>query len=347
MSNLVHGFINTTGDLVFTTTYPSVEEHFSDGLCPVQTDLGISTRFHYVDRDGKIIIKSSESDSYALVVARPFSEGLAAVAFAYRDGRGYINKQGELIIEPDPCILGFSFKEGLTPVSVDEKLGYMDSNGKLAISPQFDWMNPRDASCPRNDQYFRELLFMFSCGFAVVLEGVIDRCNYINQSGQLLLAKDSPISAHGRFSEDLAAVLLKNKYGYIDRSGDLVIGFNLDAAEPFSEGLAQVKVGSKWGYIDTKGCLVIEPQFDNCSPFTEGLAYVDNDCSSGYIDKTGAINIQRHAMRPFRNGLAAYGESDNYGYIDRSGNYSIEPKFARAGDFFDERAHVSFYKDSN
>lgn len=39
------------------------------------------------------------------------------------------------------------------------------------------------------------------------------------------------------------------KYGYIDRKGNLVVGFQFDAAEDFSEGMAVVKQGEKWGLL--------------------------------------------------------------------------------------------------
>jgi WG containing repeat len=42
----------------------------------------------------------------------------------------------------------------------------------------------------------------------------------------------------------------------------------------FSDGLAAVRLGSKYGYIDKTGKLVIHPQFDLVLNFTDGLALV-------------------------------------------------------------------------
>jgi hypothetical protein len=36
--------------------------------------------------------------------------------------------------------------------------------------------------------------------------------------------------------------------------------------------LAQNKVDKKWGYIDKTGNVIIEPKFDWAIPFSEGLA---------------------------------------------------------------------------
>ena len=54
-----------------------------------------------------------------------------------------------------------------------------------------------------------------------------------------------------------------------------------------------MKIGDKWGYIDKSGKIVIEPQFDDASSFSEGLAAVclGDYCPLrgkwGYIDKSG------------------------------------------------------------
>ena len=55
------------------------------------------------------------------------------------------------------------------------------------------------------------------------------------------------------FSEGLAPVKLKGKWGYIDRNGALIIPAQYDDAGGFSEGLAPVKLKGKWGYIDRNG----------------------------------------------------------------------------------------------
>ena len=71
-----------------------------------------------------------------------------------------------------------------------------------------------------------------------------------------------------------AEVKMASKYGFIDKSGKVVIEPQFDNAEPFSEGLACVEKDGKWGFIDKSGKMVIEPQFDGASDFSEGLAKV-------------------------------------------------------------------------
>jgi len=70
---------------------------------------------------------------------------------------------------------------------------------------------------------------------------------------------------------------MAKKYGFIDKSGKVVIEPQFDGASNFSEGFARVKKDDKWGFIDKSGKMVIEPQFDDAEPFSEGLAKVKKD----------------------------------------------------------------------
>ena len=56
-------------------------------------------------------------------------------------------------------------------------------------------------------------------------------------------------------------------------------------------GLLSIKKDGKWGYMDKTGKVVIEPQFDGVRLFSEGLANVWIGDKEGYIDKTGKIVI--------------------------------------------------------
>ena len=67
---------------------------------------------------------------------------------------------------------------------------------------------------------------------------------------------------------------MESKYGFIDKSGKVVIEPQFDNVSAFSEGLAKVEKDGKWGFIDKNGKVVFEPQFDFVFDFSEGLAKV-------------------------------------------------------------------------
>ncbi|WP_082226703.1 WG repeat-containing protein [Microscilla marina] len=51
----------------------------------------------------------------------------------------------------------------------------------------------------------------------------------------------------------------------------------------FSGGLAAVKYSNKWGFIDKTGKLVIAHEFDSAKSFSEGLTVVEKDNKFGVI----------------------------------------------------------------
>jgi hypothetical protein len=103
--------------------------------------------------------------------------------------------------------------------------------------------------------------------------------------------------AVGEEKVGLFRVQIGSKYGFIDKTGKIVIKPQFDdALLGFFEGLAEVQIGGKWGYIDKSGNIVIKPQFDGTSGFQEGLAKVFiGGKEAGYIDKTG-----RYVWEPTR-----------------------------------------------
>lgn len=133
------------------------------------------------------------------------------------------------------------------------------------------------------------------------------------------------------------------KFGYINKSGEMVIPPQFDRAMSFCEGLGRVGIGDKQGYIDETGKIVIPLQFAEAYPFREGLAGARIDEKFGYIDKTGAFVIQPQFdhVEPFFEGLAAVMAGEKWGYIDRTGKYVVEPQFDKVWSFNDGIAPVT------
>ena len=90
---------------------------------------------------------------------------------------------------------------------------------------------------------------------------------------------------------------MANKYGFIDKSGKVVIEPQFDSASNFSEGFACVEKDGKWGFIDKSGKVVIEPQFDDADAFSEGLAVVAIEVEGGKGDVK--ITIQGRRITTF------------------------------------------------
>lgn len=143
-------------------------------------------------------------------------------------------------------------------------------------------------------------------------------------------------------SEKTACVEIDGRWGFVDRTGKVVIGTRFDGARPFCEGLAGVKVRGKWGYIDETGETVIEPRFDEVEHFSEGVALVRAGEKWGYLDRTGQVFIKPRfdCAKRFFEGLAAVEVAGKWGYIDRTGRMAIEPRYDVTGRFFRGIARV-------
>lgn len=171
----------------------------------------------------------------------------------------------------------------------------------------------------------------------------------------------------------LYIIRYKDKFGFIDRNGKIIIKpiFNNDQFFNRYEGavvfdnLIPIKQKKKWGYIDSLGNFIISPQFDVALPFSEGLApvglkvgmsYGIPDCKWGYIDLSGqlVIDYQFNWIEKFENGQAIASIPDNrglvgryhgkHGVINKKGAFVIKPIYESIGDFSEGLYNVEIKK---
>ncbi len=139
------------------------------------------------------------------------------------------------------------------------------------------------------------------------------------------------------------------KYGYIDKTGEIIIPPKYDDAMPFSDGLARVMVNdhgySRWGFINSKGEFVIKPELFAAKDFKEGLAPIlAGDNKWGYTapnDTTGyAIGPQFDDASEFFDEMARVRVGSNWGYINKQGRLKLPPIYQQAGNFSHGLARV-------
>lgn len=113
-----------------------------------------------------------------------------------------------------------------------------------------------------------------SLGDASMQSSETSRYLFINKAGEIVVNAIGYESV-GNFSEGLAAVFDPGKgWGFIDKTGALVIKPRFGSALNFREGLAPVLLAGKWGFINKTGDLVIDNQFEWVGEFSEGMAVV-------------------------------------------------------------------------
>ncbi len=135
-------------------------------------------------------------------------------------------------------------------------------------------------------------------------------------------------------------------YGYINRSGKIVIPFRYYRAGCFEGGVAVVAtMGSsfRWGYIDMGGKYVIAPNYSYATSFSEGVAFVvKNGGGPEAIDKNGVVQFSlpdAQSAEIFNDGLAAFSTlgaaGETWGFVNKLGSPVIAPQF-RSVSYFSE-----------
>ncbi len=160
----------------------------------------------------------------------------------------------------------------------------------------------------------------------------------IDKSGRFITRQTFPYASD--FSDGLANVTLFNgKKGFVDINGKISFYYSsFYSVSDFSDGLASIEENCKYGFIDKTGKIVIKPKFDWVDDFKNGLALVEIDDKFFFIDKAGKTLFESKSIETFSEGLAPFRTSDKeehsaYGFYDKSNKVVIEPKFHGAGEF--------------
>ncbi|HYX30966.1 MAG TPA: WG repeat-containing protein [Pyrinomonadaceae bacterium] len=283
-------FIDTTG-VMFEAKFDIIKE-FSEGLAAVNIgekripNIGLISdpgKWGYIDKTGKLVIPMKFTH------AESFSEGLAAISEG--DRGAFIDHEAKTVFEV-PLDVTLGFREGIAGVLYKGTLAYFDRTGKQ-ISPPLDY-GPSSHS--------------FSEGLVPV--GIKGKTGFMDRTGKIVIAAQFEDAED--FREGLAPVKVRSdettwcpreasgsrkgftmKWGYIDKTGKVVIPPQFESAAPFSEGLAAINQCDEGFFIDKSGKKIMLGDFRYVSPFAAGLSRVDvmtkDGLRWGLIDKTGKV----------------------------------------------------------
>lgn len=322
-------FLDRAGKVHLATRY-HVNGPFREGLAAVSTALGKGstlTRYGFMDSTGQVVF----DPVYDAV--QWFSDGLAFV----RKGKktGAVDRAGKLVIpmEYDGVVEPYGFRDGLAQVRKGRMTLLIDKTGHVL------------AQVPTGDHWWRWSEGLYP------LHRLGSNYEVVDKSGRTVFDVSATslgfeIGEFGRFSNGLAPVHKGGQprlWGFVDRTGKVVIAPAFLMVGTFSEGLVPIVTDAvnwdrAWGYADTMGQVVIAPAFRRAESFSEGLAVVETlawvenpykpggiirELKFGYIDRTGAFGIPAwfHRAGPFRDGIAYVDEGGIHGFIDKTGRY--------------------------
>ncbi len=276
-------------------------------------------KWGYSNIDGELIIPAEYDKCY------PFSSNGLAVIYDGKERQYHFIDVKNTRLKTDPesfktkDVFGFNlggFVDHLFLVEVKGKWGYMNDEGKMSIPAIYDEGSN------------------FNGGYANVKKGktivLID-----TKGNETTIAQ--PAADVKEFSEGLAAIETKGKFGFINTNGELVVPANFLSVGYFKNGLAWAKtMDEKLGYIDQDGNWVIKPEYEAGKEFdpVSGLARVKKSGVWCYIDKSGEIlKVDADSFGDFSEGFADAKKGGLVGFVNKKGEWVIKPQFEAVRDF--------------
>ncbi len=234
---------------------------------------------------------------------------------------GFIDESGHAVIKPR-YDFAHHFSEGLAAVLIGKSWGYIGPAGEIKIQPTF-----RQA-------------YVFSNGRAFVTSND-NRTGFIDTSGNFITAENY---AKRETSPSLPESLYASEpdenglIGFMNLDGVPVIPPRFTDASEFSEGLAAVREKERWGYINEKGEWVLTPTYKNAAEFSDGRAAVELENGYTFIDRDGNPLFDKRysglGMYTADKTPAADLHSKKWGFINAAGDFVIEPRYDGPNYFF-------------
>ena len=274
-----------------------------------------------LNSDTVLIQKDSSRVWY---VNKTFQDGM--FSFCRNKKCGFIDTQGREVIAPQYDEVK-DFSDGLARVEQGRQVGFIDKTGKMVI--------------PFSDKY--EYGYAFHNGLISFKSD--GKSGFMDKTGQIAFILPQGISADHNFKDGLVEIRENGKYGLMDTQGNIVVPAQYDLiADNFSDGLLRVQRDDLWGYIDKTGKEIIPPQYRFADNFEYGRARVEH---TKYIDKTGKelpVNHQIEILSdmPLKSFRKYRGrpKHDLWGFEDLNGKEVIPARYIDVEGFSDGLAAV-------
>ncbi len=338
-----YGFINLFGKQITKIEFDRATP-FHNSIATVEKDGKVSyinpegkLLINWIDKD--VIVKSPPPGLYLVKVgdkygfqtingkrvipaiydyAEPFSEGLALVKFEPQ--KMLIDTMGNLkplsAYPGDPTIrLDWGYRHSGKPIIVTtwKTIAFINPEGKKVLFVPY-----QDAES-------------FKGGRAKVYKG--DKFNYIDKKGNLL-------GEWQEIPDDYHVAEHNGKFGYINKNNRLVIPYKFDYGYDFHNGIAKVRIGNKWGYINKQGDLITD-LFDEISDFEDGIAITRQGNKYAIINQDGqVISHWFDHIYPFHQGIARVKNDGKYNFINKAGKLISSQWFEDADDFYEGLAKI-------
>ncbi|MFS0489494.1 WG repeat-containing protein [Leadbetterella byssophila] len=317
---------------IYTSTGKKLTDAIYDDIMAFSTEENVS-RFSRMGNWGFIDLSLNEIVPPVYSYVLPFREGLAAVVIGKK--YGYINREGKMVINPlldfiDQAEIDYkfnndeifrptrlssmvNFSNGFAVIKKNNKYGYINREGKIAIPPQYDYVRP------------------FSSHIAIVGNKV----SYLPEMGR---ERYSTEDYFGHFLIDtLGNRQTKDDFLFLGLIGEGLISAVKLETQTYEQNLKRIKHSSLYrdselksanklfikesklfGFIDLKGEWIIPPTFPYTHLFDLIISYFNNDYA--FVSRNQGFN--------YTDVISLEEEKIKYNFIDKSGKYLSDDNFS-------------------
>lgn len=255
--NYYYFYVDKDGHFLCSETFTRANE-FVDGYSLAQQ----GDNYFIVDLQGNVTELPNENVEYYLQIGKGRLRATNKYLDSYiTDLKG--NRIGNEIL--GNC---FNFKNGIAKVLKNEKVNYINKDGKLISETWFD--NGYD----------------FHDDFALVIKN--GEYNFLDKNGKLLL-KESVQYASG-FHNHLSVIRIGDQYTYCNKKGK-ISNLRYDYLSSFNNGYAIATKDNKKNFITPNGKTISTIWFEDAYPFNNGYALIKKDGQYNYIDEKGNIKL--------------------------------------------------------
>ncbi|MCI5699210.1 MAG: WG repeat-containing protein [Lachnospiraceae bacterium] len=283
----------------YTTIYATYLEmtRIQAGYAAVRTQDG----WGIIDSDGTALINTVYEK------AGVFGEKIELAPLCKNGNWFYVNSDEHKKLVPDEKYEFLdTFSEGMAVACLDGKYGYLDDaleqqckfeyesvssffNHVAAVKKDGKWAIINDKFQFITDFQY-ENVAMDEFGYCSIGERIFvkrdGKYQIIDLEGNVI--SDLKFDDAYPFMQDgqLAAVKNGDKWGFVNKNGELCIDYRYENAKSFTLEFAPVQLMDCWGYIDPKDKMVIPCQFDDATEF-----YKDGTAAVKSVDQWHMIKL--------------------------------------------------------
>ena len=241
---------------------------------------------------------------------------------------GYVDENMNVVIEAkfDDATI---FSEGIGLVEKDNKYRYISKDGNYIFDNAYYYARP------------------FCGGYAMAEEN--GKSVLIDYDGEKICEIDEDIYV-SNFVDGIAAYKKRNKYGYIDARGNILVKAKYEYCEDFINGVAIVKDKDNYYLIGKDGKKLVNSGFDYIRSYENKYFLCSDDETSYLIDNTGKkINLpidEREIIRFQKDGVIFRSKNEKCGFMDYEGNIVFEAEVDFVNEVINGISYGEIYNGS-